>query len=120
MTLEQRFEGAMWEIYHTAKSDCNYNATRFSQMLTNHGGVETANRLLDAPDVSDGFTELWAISADMCAAQNRSRAAIRRYLTWHKMAPCGSVRGGTYVNMVQVGFPGEIQNYLMGLAGILE
>ncbi len=44
-------------IYHAAKREVGYNATRFVQMLGEHGGVETARRLL--PHTSDGFTELW-------------------------------------------------------------
>ena len=40
-----------------AKTEAGYTASRFLQMLTEHGGVETARRLL--PQMSDGFTELW-------------------------------------------------------------
>ena len=43
------------QIYVRAKQ-IGYTATRFHQMLTQHGGVETARRLL--PKMSDGFTEL--------------------------------------------------------------
>jgi hypothetical protein len=55
--LKRRFDSAMLNIYRRAKDDAGYNATRFLQMLTEHGGVETAQRLL--PSMSDGFTELW-------------------------------------------------------------
>ena len=44
------------QIYVQAKQ-VGYTANRFHQMLTEHGGVETARRLL--PQMSDGFTELW-------------------------------------------------------------
>jgi hypothetical protein len=56
---ERRFNRAMVAIYETAKRELGYNATRFLQMLSEHGGVATAKRLLwtDAP--SDGFTTLW-------------------------------------------------------------
>ena len=47
----------MMQIYVQATQQAGYTATRFHQMLTEHGGVETARRLL--PQMSDGFTELW-------------------------------------------------------------
>lgn len=57
--LEKKFDSAMWDIYHTAKTACNYNATIFMQMLTKYGGVNTAKRLLSKEKVQYGFTELW-------------------------------------------------------------
>jgi hypothetical protein len=47
----------MMQIYLIAKNEAGYHATRFFQMLGEHGGVQTARRLL--PHMSDGFTELW-------------------------------------------------------------
>jgi hypothetical protein len=55
--LAHAFDEVMMQIYLTAKKDAGYNATRFLQMLNEHGGLETARRLL--PHMSDGFTELW-------------------------------------------------------------
>ena len=55
--LVDAFDQAMTQIYVQAKQQADYTATRFHQMLTEHGGVETARRLL--PQMSDGFTELW-------------------------------------------------------------
>ena len=55
--LERAFDEAMMQIYLVAKNQAAYNATRFFQMLGEHGGVETARRLL--PHMSDGFTQLW-------------------------------------------------------------
>ena len=54
--LVAAFDQAMMRIYVQAKQ-VGYTANRFHQMLTEHGGVETARRLL--PQMSDGFTELW-------------------------------------------------------------
>ena len=45
------------QIYLQAKKQAGYTATRFLQMLTDHGGVETVRRLL--PQMSDGFSQLW-------------------------------------------------------------
>ena len=50
------FDQEMMQVYVRAKQ-AGYVATRFHQMLIEHGGVETARRLL--PQMSDGFTELW-------------------------------------------------------------
>jgi hypothetical protein len=55
--LERAFDEAMMRIYLVAKNQAGYNATRFLQMLGEHGGLETARRLL--PHMSDGFTQLW-------------------------------------------------------------
>ena len=58
---EIAFHDAMAEIYTHAKTECNYNATRFLQMLSEQGGLVTAKTLLRAPQVSDGYTALWEL-----------------------------------------------------------
>lgn len=57
--LEQQFHQAMLDIYQRAKRDINYTPTYFMQMVSEFGGLETARRLLQKPDLSDGFTTLW-------------------------------------------------------------
>lgn len=57
--IEQRFHRAMARIYTRAKSEAGYNATRYLQMVSELGGLQTAKQLLHAPKVSDGFTHLW-------------------------------------------------------------
>ena len=57
--VEERFHRAMINIYETAKEECDYNATYFIQMVAEHGGVETARRLLRAKEPQYGFTALW-------------------------------------------------------------
>lgn len=57
--LEVDFNEAMLEIYRKAKSEAKYNAIRFLQMVTDHGGIETAHILINAPTVSEGYTALW-------------------------------------------------------------
>lgn len=56
--LESRFHSAMLDIYHRAKSEAGYNATRFLQMLTLDRGLVVAHRLLQSPHSSDGLAEL--------------------------------------------------------------
>jgi hypothetical protein len=57
--LERRFDAAMLNIYRRAKSEAKYTATRYFQMLADHGGLETARILLHANSISDGYTALW-------------------------------------------------------------
>lgn len=57
--LEGRFDAAMMNVYRRALSECDYNATRFHQMLYDHRGLQTARILLHASDVSDGYVALW-------------------------------------------------------------
>jgi hypothetical protein len=57
--LEKRFHDAMLDVYHRAKSEANYNASRFLSMVSDQGGYEAARTLLHSPNVSDGYTALW-------------------------------------------------------------
>ncbi|MER9292984.1 hypothetical protein NKI71_22375 [Mesorhizobium sp. M0510] len=57
--LEGAFTMAMFDIYRRAKSDAKYHATIFLQMVTDNGGLPTAKTLINAPRVSDGYTELY-------------------------------------------------------------
>lgn len=57
--LERAFHQAMVTIHQVAKRDVHYNATRFMQMVAEHGGLEAARQLLRTSSVSDGFTALW-------------------------------------------------------------
>jgi hypothetical protein len=55
---ESAFHEVMLEIYERAKTECRYNASRFLQMVSERGGLETARYLLHT-GLSDGFTALW-------------------------------------------------------------
>lgn len=58
-SLDDRFEAEMWRIHNTAKERCpGYRGTRFAQMIQEHGGVQTAKRLLAGAEIHDGFAEL--------------------------------------------------------------
>ena len=58
-TTEQQFNAEMMDIYRRAHAEANYSATRYHQMLTEHGGLETARILINADTVSEGYTALW-------------------------------------------------------------
>ena len=49
----------MTQVFQRAKKEAGYTATRFAQMLGEHGGLETAKMLLHSSAVSEGFTALW-------------------------------------------------------------
>ena len=57
--LEKQFHHDMIGIYETAKRELHYNASYFIQMVAEHGGLKTAQKLLWSADVSSGFTVLW-------------------------------------------------------------
>lgn len=57
--LELAFENELKRQLQEAKQKCRYNPTRFLQMLAEHGGVGTVNRLLTNHEFSDGFTRLY-------------------------------------------------------------
>jgi len=59
MKREPEFDQRMAGIYRRAKKEVNYNASRFLEMLSEHGGVQTAHMLLASAQVSDGYTALW-------------------------------------------------------------
>lgn len=57
--LAKAFDKEMMSIYHRAKSEANYTPTLFLNMLSTHGGLETARRLVHSKTPSDGYTALW-------------------------------------------------------------
>lgn len=57
--VAQEFARRMKETYERARSEANYNASYFLNMLAQLGPLETAHKLLAAPAVSDGFAALW-------------------------------------------------------------
>lgn len=57
--LEGAFHTAMVDVYQRAKREAGYQATYFIQMVSDRGGLATAQYLLHASGVSEGFTALW-------------------------------------------------------------
>lgn len=58
MSLERDFDLAMRGTCEAARSR-GYLPSLFFQMIEQHGGVETANRLLAASDPQTGLYHLW-------------------------------------------------------------
>jgi hypothetical protein len=59
MSAAKEFDRRMVQIYERAKSEAGYNATYFLRMLSEHGGLETARRLVGSRQPSEGFTQLY-------------------------------------------------------------
>lgn len=57
--LEKRFHKDMLNIYTVAKSELNYNATRFLQLISEKGGLKAAKQLISKEDEIAGFEVLW-------------------------------------------------------------
>lgn len=55
----REFEREMVRAIDQLHREIAYNATRWRQMIGEHGGVGAARRLLEGTDASDGFTRLW-------------------------------------------------------------
>ena len=59
MDIEKEFDLAMLGIYTRAKTEANYNAKIFFDMLNRHRGLATAKTLINSPKPSDGYTALY-------------------------------------------------------------
>jgi hypothetical protein len=57
--IEAQFHQEMLNVYHRAKGECRYNAIRFVEMVTDHGGLAAAKMLLAARHHPEGLTRLW-------------------------------------------------------------
>jgi hypothetical protein len=57
--LRKKFDVAMRQVYIRAKAEAGYDAKLFLGMLSTHGGLGTAKRLLATASVSEGFVALW-------------------------------------------------------------
>jgi len=57
--LELAFHERMIQIYEQAKTECNYPATRFLNMVNSEGGFQAAKKLLSSGGYSEGLTRLW-------------------------------------------------------------
>jgi hypothetical protein len=59
LDVRTEFERAMKNVYLRAKSEANYTATYLVGMLSDYGGLGTAQRLLASAEVSTGFAALY-------------------------------------------------------------
>ena len=57
----REFNQAMLDIYNKARSEANYTPSVFFRMISEHGGYETARRLIHSPNVSEGYVKLFEL-----------------------------------------------------------
>lgn len=57
--LERKFNNEMINIYKKADKEIGYRATRFLQMLSDKGGINTAISLVSKEGGTEGFAVLW-------------------------------------------------------------
>lgn len=57
--LAAEFQRTLLRDCERARSEAGYNPTILLRMVSEHGGVGAAKRLLAAPHISDGFAKLW-------------------------------------------------------------
>jgi hypothetical protein len=79
--LEALFTETMFEVYRRAKSEANYNATIFLQMITDNGGRATAKTLINAAKPSDGYTALYLSKRLDLTVE----AVVVEHLRWHSL-----------------------------------
>jgi hypothetical protein len=58
-SIKVAFQKRLEEAARAAKKDVNYYPGYFWEMLREHGGVRTAQLLLEKKKVSEGFVKLW-------------------------------------------------------------
>ena len=66
---ETKFHQAMVNIYHAA-AKLGYRPTYFLQMVSEHGGVTAAKRLLQATEHQSGLTRLYELGRLDISAEN--------------------------------------------------
>lgn len=57
--LDNKFTEDMNNIYHTAKKELKYTASRFIQLVARDGGVKAAQKLISKNGGTYGFEVLW-------------------------------------------------------------
>ncbi|MER7544070.1 DUF262 domain-containing protein [Spirillospora sp. NPDC127506] len=95
--LAAEFHSAMLVLYARTRTEADHNASAFLSMVTEHGGVEAAKRLLASPHVSDGFAALHArkrldLSVEAHVADPRFAALFteeERARAAHRLAEAG-------------------------------
>ncbi|MDQ3007121.1 MAG: HNH endonuclease [Chloroflexota bacterium] len=60
-TLENQFTDRLMEAVKTMRDKHGYNPSIFLQMMDKSGPVEACNQLINAKNISEGFTKLWEL-----------------------------------------------------------
>ena len=84
----------MLQVYEQAKSECNYNATRFRNMVVDQGGLQAAKSLLNSGGYSEGLTRLWeegSLGISMEGGTNSLNAGVAGSILLYSLLTRGSV-----------------------------
>jgi hypothetical protein len=81
--IQAQFDKAMFGIYHRAREQCDYNAVRFLQMLSEKLGLATAKHLLASGAPQEGFVHLWEcgcldLTVEALVLQDRFRSLFTK------------------------------------------
>jgi hypothetical protein len=79
--LAEAFHEELLFAAERAKNEVHYNPTRFLQMLANHGGVQTARLLINAPRESEGYSKLWVEKRLDLSVE----AIVHDHARWHPL-----------------------------------
>lgn len=96
--LSNKFNEEISNKMSRAKKECNYNPTRFNQMLQKYGAVETAKRLiaiaLKTGNTSDGFTTLFLCGRlDLTMEDSVCNPEYQSLFTPEEIAYCKEILG---------------------------
>ena len=88
-----QFENELKDKMLRAKKECQYNPTRFIQMLSQYGGVDTAKRLIASGiasgNPSDGYTTLYICGRlDLTMEQSVCKLEYQSLFTTEEIGYC--------------------------------
>ena len=88
-----QFENELKDKMLRAKKECQYNPTRFIQMLSQYGGVDTAKRLIAigiaSGNPSDGYTTLYLCGRlDLTMEQSVCKLEYQSLFTTEEIGYC--------------------------------
>ena len=88
-----QFENELKDKMLRAKKECQYNPTRFIQMLSQYGGVDTAKRLIASGiasgNSSDGYTTLYLCGRlDLTMEQSVCKLEYQSLFTTEEIGYC--------------------------------
>ena len=96
--LKRKFEEEIKDKMYRAKKECKYNPSRFNQMLSNYGALETAKKLIatgqQTGKTSDGFATLYLCGRlDLTVEDSVCKQEYQSLFTIEEIAYCKTVLG---------------------------
>ena len=103
--LAMKFQQELVDKMYRAKKECNYNPTRFNQMLARYGAIDTAKRLINESirtgNPSDGFTTLFLCGRlDLTMEDSVCDPQYAGFFSKEEIAQCKRLLGRAYERTV--------------------